>query len=371
MATLGLTDLKSVLRVPGTLDLTYLRQFNGRDTAVEFDTLARQTAAAATIFNSNLLTGYWSRYVTVTNDIETPDDSGGSGTGLKKLAEMTRNAPVSDETTAHMLPMDDYGRSLVWTYWAIRRGNNGLLMRQVRLFSEDAQVSWDKALLNRLFKATYDAVGTGKSVPFADGGTADPDYSPPNYGGYTFDSSHTHYLRNADTAAGRDAYLSAAALHLRHHGITGPYDLVVPESDVDDFVALDGTQTGGAKWIKNRNGILETSNIEVRTRFENGEYLGAIETNRDTFLVATTNRLPANYAGVFKPMGLNSPFNPLKVRGESGYPLGITFVQEAQGNWPLQDIHGVFTFGVGIGNRLAGVPGYFAASGGYVSPTIS
>lgn len=369
---LGPTDLKNVLRIPDTYDLTYMNKWSRVDgSQVNFEQLARTAAAAFTIFNSNLTNGYWSRYVTTTTSVTAIDDNGDDGGTLPEISEYVDNDAVFADETGHMIPMKDYGRLMQWTYWAIRRGDNVGLERQIRLFVNQAQNTWDKALLTRLFKSTYDAVGTGKSVPFADGGTADSNYVPPAYGGATFTSSHTHYLRHADTAAGRDAYLAAAGAHLREHGIMGPYDLVIPEADVSDFAALDGTNTNHSVFLKpTRDGVL-TSNVEVRSNFDNGTYIGAIENDRDVFLVRPETRLSTDHAGVFKPMGFGSLMNPLLVRYEVGYPLGLTLVQEAPGTYPLQNARGIFTFGAGIGNRLSGVLGYFASGGSYADPTIS
>jgi hypothetical protein len=370
---LGPTDMKNVLRLPDTYDLTYLRRWNGREgSRVDFAELARTTAGAFNIFNSNLTNGYWSRYVTTTTNLTADDEVGNDGGELPELAEYTDNDAVYADSTGHMIPMKDYGRLMSWTYWALRRGDNASLERQIRIFVQQAQNTWDKRLLTRLTKSTADTVGSaGKSVPFADGGVADDDYIPPANGGYTFDNTHTHFLRQTADATGRDAFLAAAGLHLRHHGINGPYDLVIPEADVASWAALVGTGTNHATYIRpTRDGIL-TTNVQVRALVNNGDYIGAIETDRDVFLIKPESRLPTNYAGVYKPMGFGNPMNPLIVRYEAGFPMGLTLIQEQPGVFPLQNARGVFTFGTGIGYRLAGVNGYFAASGSYVDPVIS
>jgi len=369
---LGPTDLKGVLRIPDTYDLSYIKKWErSADSRVDFGQLARTAAAAFSIFNTNLSNGYWARYVTPTVKLTADDEVGNDGGTLPELAEYVDNDAVYADETGHMIPMKDYGRLMSWTYWAIRRGDNESLERQIRIFVGQAQNTWDKALLTRLFKSTYDAVGSGRSVPFADGGTADDDYIPPAYGGNTFANTHTHFLRHLDSAVGRDAYLAAAGTHLREHGIMGPYELVIPEVDVADWAVLDGTNTNHSVFIKpTRDGIL-TANVEVRNSFDNGTYVGAIENDRDVFLVKPETRLATNYAGVFKPQGFNAPMNPLLVRYEAGYPLGLTLVQTEPGMFPLQNARGIFTFGAGIGYRLAGVLCFFAASGDYTDPVIS
>jgi hypothetical protein len=358
----GYNDMKNVVRLPGTWDTAYLDRWRNNQ-GVQFGQLAQEVATALTVFNGALLTGYWSRYITTTTEL-TQRYRSGSGAGvLKKLSEHTPPDPIHSDNTGHMLPMADYGGNLGWTYWALRRAKMGMLQDDVRTLIDYGQNTWEQTLLTRLFKSTADTVGSsGVSVPFADGGTADANFIPPNYNGQAFASSHSHFLRYADDAAGRLAFLIAAATHLKEHGKSGPYELVIPEVDESTWSAVTG-------WIyPTRTGIV-AAGVQTRVMVDD-EYIGAIETPGAVFYVKSTPRLPTDYAGVFKPMGLNAADNPLLVRYEEGYPLGLTLVGEIK-QWPLEEAISVMTFGVGVGDRLSGVAGYFAAAGSYTSPTIS
>lgn len=359
---LGYNDMKNVVRLPGTWDTAYLDRWRNEN-GVQFGQLAQEVAAALTVFNGSLLTGYWSRYVTLTTELTQRYGMNTGSDTLTKLSEHTRPDPIHSDNAGHMLPMADYGGNLGWTYWALRRAKMGVLQDDVRQLILRAQNTWEKALLTRLFKSTADTVGsTGVSVPFADGGTADSTYVPSNYNGQTFASSHNHFLRYADDAAGRLAAAKAMAVHLAEHGIMGPWVLEIPEADTADWTAVTG-------FVKpNRTGII-TAGVEARAIVAE-EYLGILEVDNGYFLVHATPRLPTNYAGAYKPMGLNAVGNPLLVRYEPGYPLGLTLVGDIK-QWPLEEAISVMTFGVGVGDRLNGVATYFAGSGSYTSPTIS
>jgi len=73
---------------------------------------------------------------------------------------------------------------------------------------------------------------------------------------------------------------------------------------------------------------------------------------------------------MFKPSGFQSINAPLIVRYEEGFPLGLSLVAKVD-QYPLQEAEATMTFGVGVGNRLAGAATYFAAAGAYTDPTIT
>ena len=360
---IGIQDLKNILRLPVAWDLDYLKKWESAN-GVTFDGIVQEIGSAIVLFNRSLSDGYWAQYARATTEMNTEYTVGASGT-LQKIGEHSRPDPVTGETTGHMLPLNDYGGSLGWTYLAMRRMRNTRYETDIQALISRARNTWEVALLTRLFKSTYDTVGaTGKSVPFADGGTADSDFIPPAFGGKSFANTHTHYLRQTDDESGRLAYLKAAADHLIEHGLTAPFDLVIPEADVADWAV---TALGFKR--PQRQSII-TAGIETRAAIDDSEYLGMIEIDRGWFRVKTTPRLPTNYAGTFKVFGANDAQSPLAVRYEEGYPLGLSLVGEVR-DFPLQETISYFTFGFGINNRLAGAPGYFNASGSYVSPTIN
>lgn len=362
MATIGYSDLKNVIRLPDNVDQSYLAKWRLKD-GTTFDRVVGRIGAALVLFNRGLLSGYWGQYLRTTTEMTVEYPTGNSGR-LAEVAEYSRPDPIYGASTGHMLPMKDYGGALGWTYLALRRAHAGKIDLDIRALIEKSGDLWEWSLLNRLFKSAAETVGsTGKSVPLADGGTADSEYIPPSYNGKTFDNTHIHFGRQTDDAAGRLAAAKAMAGHLLEHGITPPWDLVIPEADKADWAAVDGFK-------KPERGILSTAGVEVRAAVPEETYIGIIEVNDGWFRVHPTPRLPTDYAGAFKPFGQGDTRNPLIVRYEDGYPLGLTLVGKIE-EYPLQDAVALFTYGVGIANRLNGVCYYFASSGDYTDPTIS
>ncbi len=362
---IGLSDLKNVIRLPQDWDAGYLQQFALKD-GTTIEQVVKDIGTAIVLFNRGLLQGYWAGYFQQpTSQAALQYGTGGEGgSELALVSEYGKPDPLRGDATGHMLPLKDYGGTLGWTYLALRRAMRGLIDLDIRRLIERSQNTWEKRLHERLFKSTYDTVGnTGKSVPFADGGTADSDYSPPTYEGRTFANTHNHMLRYSNDATGRSAAIKAVATHLFEHGFKSPWEWVVPEVDQTNWTA----QT---EFKKPTRALILTQGVEVRANVDEETYIGLLETDLGFFRVKTTPRLPTAYAGGFKVSGPGWTDNPLIARYEEGYPLGLTLVAKG-GMFPIEDAVAFFTFGIGVGNRVAGVPVYFAASGSYVDPTIS
>lgn len=367
---LGISDLKRVIVLPGNWDLAYLRRFNNKEGAkTNFEQLAREIGAGFTAFNMSLKVGYWSRFITITTQPGTEYGIGNGNERLPRLAEHSVSDPITGDFGGHMLPMYDFGGSLAWTYWALRRDGLPRFQRDINALIQRSRNSWEYELINRLFsKAAVKVAGSGKSLPFADGGVSDPDFVAQGTDGNVFDGSLNHFRRYSNDAAGHIQYLAEAGSTMKKHGFSGMLDLVVGDVDKASWTALDDPN---AKFIKpGRDFVLVTNGVETRARVDESEYIGAIETPDAVFQVRPTSRVPAAYAHTSKPMGLNNPANPVAVRHEDGYELGLTLIGDIK-HFPFEMAQAVFTFGDGINNRVNGFNGKFAAAGAYTDPTIS
>jgi hypothetical protein len=360
----GIHDLKSVIRIPVNWDLAYLRQWQTAD-GVTWDRVVARLGAGIALFNRSLTTGPWAPFLRVTTEMSVGYRLGEDGGELPPMPEHNRPDLFAGEESGHMIPMRDYGGGLGWTSLALRRASMANLDLGVQSLIDRAGTTWRKRIFERLFKMEADRVGTtGISMPFADGGVADDGYIPTEFDGVGFDDTHNHYTRQLDTEAGRTAYIEWAVNTLREHGIMSPYTLVVPEVDA-------GVWAVQPEVVKPERAVLLTGGLELRSVVPDADlYTGVFEATRGWGYVMPTSRLPANYAGMFKPYGFGNVNNPLVVRHETGYPLGLTLEGQVI-IYPLQEAVAMFTFGVGVGNRLNGALGYFAGSGDYVSPTIS
>jgi hypothetical protein len=360
---LGYSDLKTILRLPTIWDLTYLKKWELAD-GTTFDAVVRRIGTAISLFNRSLSQGYLAQYIQTTTDINFEYDVGGESAVLAEVSEYARPDPIYGDFTGHMLPLHDYGGALGWTYMALRRGNMTRIDRDIARLIQRGTNLWQNRVLTRMFTSAAETIATsGKSVPFADGGTADAAYIPPSYMGRNFLYTHNHFLRNADDAAGRTAALKAMSAHLLEHGINPPWDLIVAEADKGDWAAQTEFKKPYRDW-------LTTAGVESRAIVPEEIYIGILEVQDGWFRVRPEPRLPTKYSGAFKPAGFNNPGAPLLVRTEEGYPLGLTLVGTIQ-QFPLQDAIAYFTFGIGVGNRVAGVANYAYASGSYVDPTIT
>lgn len=363
---IGYSDLQSVLYVSPNIDWDYLRKVrlaDGKDWASVVTTIG----AGLVLFNRSLTAGYWGRYLQITTEVDVEYYLGGSGSELEEVTEGHRPDPVHGADAAHMIPMKDYGGALGWTYFALRRMKAGKVTRDIKELIERSENTWEKRILERLFKLEADTVGsTGKSLPFADGGATDAAYIPPSFEGHVFDATHNHYDRDTWDAAGRTSFLATAMSHLKHHGIMGPYELVIPDTVTDKAAWI-----AQAEFVSPAQAAILTAGVEKRgvVGVENG-YIGIVETGDGWAYVKPVARLQTQYAGMFKPATFNTTSNPLIVRYEDGYPLGLTMVAENK-TFPLQDAIMYFTFGVGIANRVAGYCGEFDAAGNYSTPTIT
>jgi len=360
--TLGLADVKHVIRMPGYWDLTEMRKWELKD-GTTFDQMILRMGAALSLFNGSLRSGYLSNFIQLSPEMTLEYDSGGDSATLAEVSEYDNPDPILAESTGHMIPLKDYGGSLGWTYMGLRRARKGHLDRDIRRLLERARNTWEKTLLTRMYKSTYDVVGSsGRSMPFADGGTADANYIPPSWDGSTFASSHTHFFRQTDDAAGRLAAAKSMAETLYEHGIMPPYDLHIPAADIAAWAAVTG-------FVKPERAWLQTMGVETRAKLAD-DYIGILELERTWCFVKPLNRLPTDYAGMFKPAGFNNPQAPLMVRYEEGFPMGLSLVGRLE-HFPMEQAIAYFTFGAGIANRVAGAAAYFYSSGSYVDPTIT
>lgn len=360
----GINDLKNVIRIPVNWDLAYMRQFQTAD-GVTWDRVVARLGAALSLFNQSLTTGRWAPFMRTTTDLGVEYRAGSDGGELPPMPEHNRPDLFAGEAGGHMIPMRDYGGGIGWTSLALRRATMSNLDLTVSTLIDRGSTTWSKRLMERLFRIEETRVGaSGVSVPFADGGASDAEYVPPEFEGVNFDATHNHYLRLSDDATGRTAFLAQGVAHLREHGHMPPYVLVVPELDQDLWIA----QTEFTK--PERQAIL-TAGLERRAIIPDTDtYVGLFEAGRGWGYVMPTPRLPVNYAGMFKPNGFGATNNPLVVRYEQGYPLGLSLEGQVV-IYPLQEAVAMFTFGVGVGDRTNGVLVKFDAAGDYTSPVIS
>jgi hypothetical protein len=360
----GINDLKNVIRIPVNWDLAYMRQFQTAD-GVTWDRVVARLGAAIALFNQSLTQGWLAPFIRTTTDLGVEYRLGGDPGELPPMPEHNRPDLFAGEAGGHMIPMRDYGGGLGWTSLALRRASMANLDLSVQTLIDRGRNTWSKRNMERLFQIEEVRVGAGGlSLPFADGGASDAEYVPTEWEGVQFDETHNHYFRYTDDATGRTNSLEAMVNTLREHGHMPPYVLMIPEADTGLWYAQP-------EFVKPERAILLTAGLELRARMPNTDiYTGVFETTRGWGYFQPTPRLPVNYSGLFKPYGFGNSANPLVVRYERGYPLGLSIEGQVI-IYPLQEAVAMLTFGVGVGNRTNGAATYYAGAGNYVSPVIT
>ena len=363
MATIGFGDLKD-MTWPATWDLTELKRVQLADGS-SFEAMVRDIQSGLTTLNRSLLTlPHYGAMFAVQTELELEYPVGVTN-GIEEATEYSIPNPKRGALTGHMLPIKAYDRGLGWTIMYLRNARTAKLDADVRSAMIDMRDGFQKHLLTRFFKSTYDAVGTsGKSVPFADGGTADSTYVPPTApDGGTFLYTHTHLLRY-DTIANA---INPAILHLVEHGHTSPFEDIGSRTDAATWKAVTGFKS--PEWP----GIAYMSSTTERAMIaEISDYYGYLETPYGICRLWLTPRVPTNYFGAFKQYGDGDPRNPLRIRINSNFGWGWQLVPGLYVNAPATMAVMYSEYGVGIGeDRTNGVLCYIYASGSYVDPTIT
>lgn len=367
MTTLGFSDLKSNV-VPGLWDLAEITKVRLAD-GTTFDAMVADVQAALALVNSEVLADPWVSGLIAVQDTVEVEYPVGNTSGIQESSEYSRPDPKPGSTTGHSIPLKPYDRALGWTMMFLRNARRGRLDADIRGVVTDIRNDVPQRILQRFFRSTAEKVGStaGASVPFADGGTADPNYVPlRSPDGETFASTHNHFLRQA---AVNDANVEAAIAHLQEHGHTAPYRIMGSIADISTWKGLTGWKAPNWNEVVYRDMSSGTDRAAIS---DLSEAFGFLETAYGIAYVKLTQRIPTAYYGAYKSYGPLDPRNPLRVRINPNWGFGWQLVP---GNWinaPLLMAVAYTEWGVGVGeDRTNGVAVEIDASGDYATPTIS
>jgi hypothetical protein len=364
-AVLGPNELKQYA-IPATWDATRLKNVS-LQSGETYEQLISDISGALSIANADLIKDPLIGSLTRVTTEPTVEYGIGAANPFERHTE--RGVPDAQRgaMTGHMLPNIPWDGMLGWTWDFLRKARRSQIDYDIELKMIALPDLFKKTVLTRHFKSTYDAVGTGKSVPYADGGTADSTWIPRpvlDRGG-TFLSTHNHFLRlNGITQAN----LETAVQHLWEHGYDAPYDLLVSESDLaswSDVTAVTG-------YIKKPDALIRYG---TQTDLANvgDDYIGSVETRRGAVRMRANGRIPTGYWSVYKSDGIDDPRNPLLLYTSPQFGLGaVLLAGDHIRQFPLENAILFVEFGVGVNkDRAKSVVVYNFASGNYVDPTIS
>lgn len=364
MTQLGPNDLKQ-FAIPANWDAAYLRNI-ALASGETYEQLINDISAGLSLANAALIKSpLYAGLISVTQDI-TSEYRSGSSSGFEDHSEYTPPDAKRGQTTGHMLPLLPYDRGLGWTWDFLRKARRAQLDADIASVIDDLHNIYEKKILARLFKSTYDAVGSGKSVPLADGGTADAAYVPvarPDRGG-TFLYTHQHIkFLNGITQAN----LVTAIATLWEHGYDGPYDMTIAQADIAAWSTIANV-TG---WIPRSVPEIQYGITTTTASGIDASYIGVINTIYGAVRVRATGRIPTNYWEVHKSFGALDQRNPLVVRESPTYGLGaVLLAGDHIRQYPLEYAVMFLEFGVGVGNRIGAVVVKNDA-GSYTDPVIS
>lgn len=366
MATLGPNDLKQWALPPGwdAARLQSLALASGET----YDELISDITAGLSMANAALLRDPIIGSLMSVGDEMTVEYATGVSNGFEDHTEYSGPDAKRGATTGHMLEPVDKDRKLSWTFDFLRKARRSQIDADIASAMADLRNVWQQTLLQRLFKSTYTAVGSsGKSMPLADGGTADSTYVPVNVPdrASAFASSHTHLLRLDGIT---QANLETAIAHLWEHGYDAPYDLLVSQADMSSW----SNTTNVTGWIKRADGLIRYG-TQTDLATVDDQYLAVIETSTyGPVRVRASARIPTKYWTVYKSWGALDSRNVLRVKPSMTWGLGAALLAgDHIRQYPLENAILRLEFYQGIFDRVGAALVYNHTSGAYVIPTIS
>lgn len=364
MATLGPNDLKQYA-LPSTWDASYLAKIS-LESGETYEQLINDITGALAVQNAGLLReSIVASLCSPTADavVEYPN---GVSNGFQDATEYGVPDAKRASVTGHMLPLYPKDRAFAWTWQFLSKARRAQIDADIASGMADLRNLYHKAILTRLFKSTYDSVGTGKSCPIADGGTADSSYVPPQNPdrATAFAYTHSHLGRLSGIT---QANLETGVAHVWEHGFDGPFDLLVAQADVSSW----RNTTNVTGFVANRLPLIGYGSSE--TLADAGpDVVGVIETAYGPVRVRASARIPTKYWAVYKSFGPVDARNPLKIRYNPKYGIGaILLAGDHIRQYPLENAILYTELGVGVADRVAAYVCYNESSGSYTDPTIS
>lgn len=367
MGVLGTHDLKDLV-LPTLWDQTYLQnvRLQGNRT---FNELMAEIQAGIGDFNQNDLLNqpHYSGLLAVQDTPEVEYATGSTG-GVQQFVDYKVPDPIRGATTGHLLPRNVWMRTLGWTLMWMQRARQEQIDADLRSMFTDIRVHFQKLALIRFFKSTAVTIGnSGKSVPFADGGTADSTYVPyTSMRGSTFASSHSHFLRQAATLT--TTLVNDAVATLWEHGHDAPYNAIIPLADIGTWSALANYRP--IAWAN----LSYNNNTTVRANLSelSGDIFGYYESPYGLVALWATPFLSTGYYGIYKSYGGLDARNPLRMYINPAVGAGWNVAQGLYINAPQHLAVLMAEYDIGVGeDRTNGVAVLNAASGNYIDPTIT
>ncbi len=367
MATLGPNDLKQ-FALPGTWDAAYLTKYALAE-GITYDQVLSDIASAIAMANGALLNDPLVASLVSVTEEATLEYQVGNSNEFEEHTEYSQPDAKRAATAGTMLPLRAWDYKLGWTWDFLRKARQMQIDGNVASAIAAAGNLWQKRVLTKLFKSDYDAVGsTGKSVPLADGGTADSTYIPINKPDRASAFAYTHDHIGAQNGI-TQAILEIGIANLWEHGHDAPFDLLIAQADIASW----SNTTNVTGYIKKADGLIRYGNSTDLANVSN-DYIAVVETSAyGPVRVRASARIPTTYWAVYKSYGNLDARNPLVVRASPQYGVGSVLLSGRQypiTTFPLEGAILFTEYGVGVADRV-GAAVYINSAGAYSTPTIS
>jgi len=366
MATLGWNDLKQYA-LPTNWDAATLSQIR-LESGETYEAWINEVSQALALANAELLADpLISGLISNTTDAAVEYRTGTSN-GFQEATEYGRPDPRRGATVGHMLPLTAYDRAMGWTWMFLRKARRVQLDADIADAIQDIKSIWRQKIIDRLFDSDAVTIGSGKSVPFADGGTADSSYIPvptPDRGG-SFAYTHNHF---AALDGVTQTNLETAVENLWEHGQDGPYDLLIAQADISSWTNTSNV-TG---YIPTPDPLIRYGNQTDLAAVNGPDWIGVVETDYGACRIRANARIPTKYWALYKSFGPLDQRNPLRIRYNSAMGLGaLLLAGDHIREYPLENAIMWMEFGAEVGeDRTAAVLSYNDSGGSYTDPTIS
>ncbi len=343
-------------------DATVLANFALQDNT-PITTVVGQINAALGALNAELYNdSLWAALASYTDQPEVEYRVGVSG-GFTKHTEYGVPDAQRSATEGHLLPLLAYDRGLGWTWDYLRQARLSQIQADIADAIRDARDIWRQRILTRFLQRGDDSGAlnglgsSGYSPGFATtAASTSVDFTPPNYGGNSFASTHEHYVPLAGGAFTAAVFQDAKS-ELREHGHEPPYDFIIGPSDETTVRGLTGFVAAPSMNIRYGASVdIATVNPSASP---NGNYaIGVLE----DFVVHVVTGMPQYYGFAWKSYGANSQRNPLRIRLQKSETaprvIAHTDPRNGSGAHPLQYLMLFTEFGIGVADRTNGTPRY-------------
>lgn len=370
MALIGGRDTRDIVVATG-VDATELQRLTLQD-GTTYEAVVQELTGAITALNASMGTDPLYAGLSSQGDAVEVSSRMGSTSSFDDFTEYGTPDAARGERDGWMLPLKAADFKLSWTWDYMRKANFNQIQDDINIAVLAAQKLRRKRMLTRLLKRGDDSgvangLGTGGYSPgFATtAGSTNVDFTPPEFNGKTFSNTHEHYTVGA--ASITSAQCVTMMKNLREHGIIGPYDLIVNETDYDTVKAF-------SDWVGASDPLVSvyaSTTSLAATPWDNG-YGGYLKDSMAR--VRMVIGWPQYYLGMYKSFGLNNAANPLRIRLPKGeQSLRFAAFPDPRAPSPASPLGSLVVwteFGVGVGNRLAAAT-HFSDAGAYADGTAS